>query len=364
MLFKQKKSLNVVLTSSAVTLVLLAGCVDEYRDTKYSTAISHKAVDAEPIALKPNTPPVANAGEDQLVRVGEVVTLDASKSTDPDHDLLTFTWEQTSGPVVEIVNANTLAPSFIAPPSKEPLTFALTVDDGRDASKIDSVNISIANRTPFAHAGRTIIAKHGSKVSLDGSSSIDPDNDELNYQWTQVFGQKVELEDSTSISPSFTMPDTSGYLIFALTVSDATDQSIADTVAVKVSNTPPIAKIKPATDNYIAGKRVQLDGTESYDADGDPLSFQWSQILGTPVMLQNAKSATPEFIAPNRPDHLVFELSVNDGEFSSHPVSQVVSIKTEIKSFEPSPNATKAGKVDVDSGLTPVKKNKAMLKVK
>jgi len=365
-LFKQKKTLNILLTSSAITLVmLLNGCNDELRVTKHSTAISHKDVVMKQVVLKPNVPPVAHAGNDRVVRVGEVVTLDGAKSSDSDHDLLDFTWKQTAGPKVEMVNSNTLAPSFIAPASKETLVFSLTVNDGQDNSAIASISIDLANRAPTANAGRTIIAKRGSNVILDGSLSIDPDDDNLNFQWTQVYGNKVDLGDSANISPAFTMPNTSGYLIFALTVGDGTDQSIADTVAVKISNTPPVAKINAPTNDVASGKKVQLDGTASFDVDGDTLAYSWSQILGTPVMLQDANTATPSFDAPKWPDHLVFELTVNDGEFSSHAVSQVVSIKNAVMSFEPLvPDSTKIGTAEVDPGLTPVKKKMVTLEVK
>ena len=367
MLFKQKKTLNILLTSSAITLVmLLSGCSDEIHVTKHATAISHKDVAVKHVVQAPNTPPVAHAGNDQIVRVGEVVTLDGAKSSDQDHDLLNFTWKQTSGPKVEMVNSSTLAPSFIAPSSKETLVFALTVNDGRDSSAIATISIDLANRAPTANAGRTIIAKRGSQVTLDGSLSIDPDDDNLNFQWTQVYGQKVDLGDPANISPAFTMPGTSGYLIFALTVDDGTDQSIADTVAVKISNTPPIAKITAEIDDVASGKKVQLDGSGSFDVDGDTLAYSWSQILGTPVMLQDENTATPSFEAPKWPDHLVFELTVNDGEFSSHAVSQVVSIKNAVISFEPIPdsNIIKETAPDTDTDLTPVKRKMVTLEVK
>jgi len=40
--------------------------------------------------LLQNLPPVANAGQDQQVRVGDLVTLDGRDSYDPDGDLITY----------------------------------------------------------------------------------------------------------------------------------------------------------------------------------------------------------------------------------------------------------------------------------
>jgi len=354
---------NLLITSSAIALVmLLNGCGDQQRATKDASSMSHKTETAKPVVMKFNTPPTAHAGSDQIVRVGEVVTLNGTQSADSDHDLMTFNWTQSSGPAVEIVNADTLTPSFIAPASKQPLSFALVVSDGKVDAEA-SVSITISNRAPLANAGRTVVAKRGSKVMLDGSASVDPDKDNLVYKWKQVHGEKVSLKDSTKISPFFKMPNTSGFLIFALTVNDGSDESIADTVAVKVSNTAPIAKITSIDSNIIGGKKVQLDGSASTDADGDTLAFNWSQTLGTPVMLEGANTATPRFEAPQRPDHLVFELTVNDGEKTSHPDSMIVSIKNEIKPFEVVPDINKIAKMKETAGLTVAKKAKATLEV-
>ncbi len=45
-----------------------------------------------------NSPPVADAGADQAVRVNDIVQLDGSSSSDADGDTLTFKWSFTSVP--------------------------------------------------------------------------------------------------------------------------------------------------------------------------------------------------------------------------------------------------------------------------
>jgi len=360
----EKNLPKILFTSSALALILIAsGCSDNQSTSHVTPSHSPQSQQKPAVELKFNTAPVANAGTNQIVSVGDVVTLNGTQSADADHDLMTFSWTQQSGPAVELINADTLTASFVAPSSKEPLTFSLVVNDGQEDSEPATVTVTISNRTPIANAGRTIIAKRGSKVSLSGTASKDYDNDKLTYHWKQVYGPAVELKDAHSANPSFTMPFSSGYLVFALTVNDGIDDSIADTVAIKSTNTAPVAKIAEIPGNIEAGDHVTLDGSPSFDAEGDHLAYSWNQVLGTPVMLDNNQAQKPSFKAPKRPDHLVFELTVNDGEKSSHPESIVVSVKNVIKPLEVKTNTNKIAKLKDSQTLTVVKREKQVLDV-
>ncbi len=84
-----------------------------------------------------NNPPVANAGEDQYVMVGDVVTLDASGSTDPDGDELTYMWEDSFGKEIPA----TVNPQVTFDAAREH-TITLTVNDGRETAT-DTVKISV-----------------------------------------------------------------------------------------------------------------------------------------------------------------------------------------------------------------------------
>ena len=84
------------------------------------------------IDIVKNGPPVADAGPDQTKDEGVLVTLDGTKSTDPDiGDRLSFGWTQTQGPAVELSDASSATPDFPAPSvaTCTPLTFALKVTD-------------------------------------------------------------------------------------------------------------------------------------------------------------------------------------------------------------------------------------------
>jgi hypothetical protein len=88
-------------------------------------------------------PPVANAGDDQVVYRGDTVQLDGSGSHDPDQDALSYQWTLTSRPEgssAELSGPTTPTPSFIADLSGA-YTFQLEVSAGTD-SDTDTVLIS------------------------------------------------------------------------------------------------------------------------------------------------------------------------------------------------------------------------------
>ena len=78
----------------------------------------------------PNAQPAADAGVNQIVASGAIVTLDGSGSSDTDNDALTYQWSQpATSPIVTLSDSAAQKPTFTAPVGPTTLTFLLRVTD-------------------------------------------------------------------------------------------------------------------------------------------------------------------------------------------------------------------------------------------
>jgi hypothetical protein len=304
-----------------------------------SDASSSDSIDVVVNNVEVNQAPVADAGSDQTVDEVTLVTLNATASSDPDGDTLTYSWVQTVGPPVILNDSSSPTPSFTAPEvdlAGVVLTFELTVDDGNGATAADTVDIIVqdVNRAPTADAGTDVIVEEGDVITLSGTGSSDPDSDPLTYSWVQTGGSSVELINANTATPSFTAPEVGvagDTLIFELTVSDNGGLTDTDAVSVVVVNVNQTPTADAGSDQTVdEGTVVTLDGSGSSDPDGDALSFSWLQIAGPEVSLDDASSPTPSFTAPDVDSSgaiLTFELTVDDanGGIATDSVDVLVS---------------------------------------
>ncbi len=173
--------------------------------------------------------------------VDTTVYLDASESSDPDGDTLTFSWTKVSGPTLTINDADQARANFVVPELEVSQTavFQVTVSDGELTSTAQvEVQLQGANTAPNASANSALRrVPSGQAVTLSASSSGDPDGDTLSYLWEQTAGPTVELSSPEGEQTSFNAPtvSTDTDLTFKLTVSDG---SLEDTDEITISVYP------------------------------------------------------------------------------------------------------------------------------
>jgi RHS repeat-associated protein len=279
---------------------------------------------------KDNRPPVSKAGPDQAVFAGNKVTLDGSKSSDSDGDPLTFHWSFFSvpeGSTAALSDSTAVRPTFVM---DKPGTYVvqLIVNDGTVDSLPDTVMITTHNNRPVAKAGPDQAVFAGNTVTLDGSKSSDVDGDPLTFHWSFFSvpeGSTAILSDSTAVRPTFVV-DKPGTYVLQLMVNDGMVDSLPDTVVITTHNSRPLAKAGPDQTVSVRDK-VTLDGKESFDVDGDPLTFFWSftsRPAGSTMMLSDSKAVQPTFVV-DKPGTYVLQLMVNDGMVDSLPDTVAVT---------------------------------------
>ncbi|TQV76944.1 PKD domain-containing protein [Aliikangiella marina] len=276
---------------------------------------------------EPNSPPIADAGVDQEAEVGDMVSLDGSRSSDPDGDPLTYLWSITSQPLgsgVILSDPNNVNPSFVGDKIGD-YVFQLVVNDGTDESEKDSVTVSInkLNGQPIADAGIDLSGAPGDSFTLDGSMSSDPDGDDLTYQWQideQPADSQASLANAESVSASL-QADVDGVYVINLVVNDGELDSEVDsaTITVVKPNSPPVANAGP-DQLFTIEQTIVLDGSASSDVDGDSLTYQWTIISpdNTSVTLSDPTAVAPS-LTPDEDTTYVIQLVVNDGTVSSAP---------------------------------------------
>lgn len=112
----------------------------------------------------------------------------------------------------------------------------LTACGGGNSS--NNATSSSAGKSPnaLANAGTVQNVEMSALVSLDGSSSSDPDGDLLTYKWKEISGTDVTNGTGvlTGVKPEFTAPASPGTLKFSLVVNDGNGDSAPAYMQVNV----------------------------------------------------------------------------------------------------------------------------------
>ncbi|MDR4508329.1 MAG: PKD domain-containing protein [Candidatus Brocadiaceae bacterium] len=216
-----------------------------------------------------DVPPLADAGPDQPVTIGETVSLDGSGSSDANGDALTYKWTLVSRPFgsnAALDNPTIMAPVFTADVVGDYVAM-LIVHDGKRDSLSDSVVISTNNIAPIADAGNSQSVVIGDLAMLEGSGSSDANNDLLDFHWTLTSlpsGSGATLHSPNDEKTSF-IPDLPGIYVASLVVDDGVSKSKTDTITISAVNLDTAA---------IRTLRETIDIINELDASYSPEVFE------------------------------------------------------------------------------------------
>ena len=179
--------------------------------------------------------PSANAGQDQTVVHGSLVTLTGS-GTDPQALPLTYLWSLSTRPPnsnATLSDHTASRPTFVA---DRPGNYVaqLIVNNGYRSSTPDTVTITTTNTAPVANAGPNQTVAVGVTVTLNGTGSSDADGDPLTYSWSLLNrpgGSSAVLSNATTRWPTF-FADATGTYVAQLIVNDGFAPSDPATVTI------------------------------------------------------------------------------------------------------------------------------------
>ena len=184
-------------------------------------------------------PPQANAGPDQEFAYEKTVTIDGSKSYNPNNIIQSYEWKEISEKI-KIKDPTKPIFNFQSPRTDQTFEFELTVRGPGKIIDEDTVKIVVYNKNifPIADAGEYQTVDLNEPIILDASKSNDPDGEIQSYQWRQISGEKVNSrnwnQSVITLTTTSTLEDT---LSFELMVEDNYNSGL-DTVVVYIVDIP------------------------------------------------------------------------------------------------------------------------------
>ncbi|MCH8568697.1 MAG: PKD domain-containing protein [Balneolales bacterium] len=225
------------------------------RNATYSTTVNYKV----------NAAPVPEFTTPAIIAPGDMLTLNASRSTDPDGDPLTFSWDVSDGRNLTGQSREIL---FEEPGLYE---ITLTVDDGENVSNsVQALTREIlVNAPPIANISAEEQV-NTPVVWFDGSGSSDEDQSIVSWEWD--FGDGVQASGERVMH---TFPEQGVYTV-RLVVDDGTGVGNARQSAthqIRVNKNPVASFTAPSI--TAPEEPILLDGSASMDEDGEITSWHW-----------------------------------------------------------------------------------------
>ena len=242
-----------------------------------------------------NLPPTADAGADLTAECGAgPVSLDGAASSDPDGDPLRFAWTQDGTPIAD-------TPQTEVDPGLGAWTYTLQVQDPGGLTDADDVTVEVVDTTPPMVDAWPADAQ----VEEDGSCAAGAVPDLTDVAAADLCGAVSVTQDPPAGSAA-----PLGDSTITVTARDAAGNAVSAEVRLEVVDAdlscvddPPVADAGADVAAECGPGSVRLDGSASYDPEGTPLTWRWSDDAGelgtdvtvdVPVATPGARSYTLE----------------------------------------------------------------------
>lgn len=250
---------------------------------KYLTAVkislgTGKEVIVEKLITIANVlPKISVSYTPQVLEIPVEVSFDASKSEDPDGNIISYEWDFDEDHVIDAKGVEAKRQFTEA----KPVTVVLTVTDNNGAKTSQNIVLDLK---PPKEKKAIITVRPGVKgqvpfkVSLDGTSSS-IDERIRGYEWD--FGDGSAPADGRTVTHEYAK---AGEYTVKLVVEGESGKRFEGTEKIIVgrSKTPPTAVIsikgETITNNKFTGKiplKLQLTAEKSFDPDGKVIEYRW-----------------------------------------------------------------------------------------
>ena len=271
--------------------------------------------DSTVVLVQEGQVPIAEAGSDVELMEGESTSLSGMNSADPLGRDLTYEWAVVTKPADSTLTGVTSPTSELTdftPDSAGRYLISLVVFNGVSNSLPDTVTVDVMSSNPMApisDAGEDLPQENDcSAIQLNGSASMDPNGDPLDYLWAlqskpaDSTATNASISDVSSVNPTL-YADVAGDYVLSLAVYDGFEWSLPDLVSItageRVANTLPVVEagaslsvdagdgdceLSGYTYSCSACAAVSVSiGTDAgvSDGDGDPFTHQWYVMSGS-----------------------------------------------------------------------------------
>ena len=306
---------------------------------------------ASPVAWAIPPRPVADAGPDQTVQEGDVVTFNASGSYDLNNETLTYEWNFGENETAH-VDATGLVVTHVYN-DRGIYTVTLTVSDGQlddtDTCRVTVYATSVDNIPPIALITSPLPGSvHNRSEPIDfRGTGFDANGDDLSGTWD--FGDGA-TSNAGEVSHAY---NTEGVKYITWTVRDgqANDTArtviyVGDLISPELNRRPNAVIIAQKT-NISQGERVRFSGVNSSDPEDDTLDFEWDFNLNDGLDAQaTTENVTWQF---NDTGDFTVSLQVRDGHVGGWDIA-TLDVTVHVVPNEP-PVANAGNDAEVQLGV-------------